>query len=195
MKIFLSCLIAVAIFSGPALASVNESLYEFTEAMSITVNIKRCEMIIYRDILGSLEEVVRLPVATVKPGIKIYPKGLGRILAVHFNPVWGPTRNQVDYLNKKSQQVGKGDSYYYGEVVSNKDKRNPLGKFKMILSHYVEGKGAIYRIHGTNQPSSIGKRASGGCIRMDNEAGLELAQNIRKRLERQEIVMVKILDL
>ncbi|MFL5065302.1 MAG: L,D-transpeptidase, partial [Xanthobacteraceae bacterium] len=37
---------------------------------------------------------------------------------------------------------------------------NPLGARAMYLA------GTIYRIHGTNQPSSIGKRVSSGCIRM-----------------------------
>ena len=33
---------------------------------------------------------------------------------------------------------------------------------------------SIYRIHGTNEPKSIGKSASSGCIRMLNEDVSEL---------------------
>ncbi|OCP10255.1 MULTISPECIES: L,D-transpeptidase [unclassified Ensifer] len=40
---------------------------------------------------------------------------------------------------------------------------NPLGARAMYLGS------TIYRIHGTNQPSSIGKAMSSGCIRMANE--------------------------
>lgn len=40
---------------------------------------------------------------------------------------------------------------------------NPLGARTMYLG------GTIYRIHGTNQPSTIGKFMSSGCIRMVNE--------------------------
>lgn len=40
---------------------------------------------------------------------------------------------------------------------------NPLGARTMYLG------GTIYRIHGTNQPSTIGKFMSSGCIRMLNE--------------------------
>jgi lipoprotein-anchoring transpeptidase ErfK/SrfK len=40
---------------------------------------------------------------------------------------------------------------------------NPLGARAMYLG------GSLYRIHGTNQPSSIGKKVSSGCIRMLNE--------------------------
>ncbi|MEA2936428.1 MAG: hypothetical protein QOD74_3074 [Variibacter sp.] len=39
---------------------------------------------------------------------------------------------------------------------------NPMGARAMYLG------GSLYRIHGTNQPSSIGKRVSSGCIRMLN---------------------------
>lgn len=40
---------------------------------------------------------------------------------------------------------------------------NPLGARALYLGS------TIYRIHGTNQPSSIGKAQSSGCIRMANE--------------------------
>jgi lipoprotein-anchoring transpeptidase ErfK/SrfK len=40
---------------------------------------------------------------------------------------------------------------------------NPLGARALYLGS------TIYRIHGTNQPSSIGKAMSSGCIRMTNE--------------------------
>src|SRR5215813_3393468 len=45
---------------------------------------------------------------------------------------------------------------------------NPLGARAMYIG------GTIYRIHGTNQPSSIGKRVSSGCIRMLNEDVVDL---------------------
>jgi lipoprotein-anchoring transpeptidase ErfK/SrfK len=40
---------------------------------------------------------------------------------------------------------------------------NPLGARAMYLGV------TIYRIHGTNQPSTIGGQISSGCIRMVNE--------------------------
>ncbi|SFX75390.1 SH3 domain-containing protein [Thermoactinomyces sp. DSM 45891] len=50
------------------------------------------------------------------------------------------------------------------------DPKNPLGKRWIGFS--VKGdNGRVYGIHGTNQPSSIGKYVSNGCIRM-NEANL-----------------------
>ena len=45
---------------------------------------------------------------------------------------------------------------------------NPLGARAMYLS------GTFYRIHGTNAPSTIGSRASSGCIRMANDDVIDL---------------------
>jgi lipoprotein-anchoring transpeptidase ErfK/SrfK len=46
--------------------------------------------------------------------------------------------------------------------------KNPLGARAMYLGS------SIYRIHGTNEPKSIGKSASSGCIRMLNDDVTEL---------------------
>ncbi len=44
---------------------------------------------------------------------------------------------------------------------------NPLGARAMYL--YANGVDTLYRIHGTNDPSSIGKALSSGCIRLLNQ--------------------------
>lgn len=44
---------------------------------------------------------------------------------------------------------------------------NPLGARAMYL--YKGGRDTIFRIHGTNQPWTIGQNMSSGCIRMMNE--------------------------
>jgi lipoprotein-anchoring transpeptidase ErfK/SrfK len=50
---------------------------------------------------------------------------------------------------------------------------NPLGARAMYLS------GSVYRIHGTNAPSTIGGRVSSGCIRMVNEDVIDLYNRIQ----------------
>lgn len=45
---------------------------------------------------------------------------------------------------------------------------NPLGARAMYIG------GTVYRIHGTNDPSTIGKQVSSGCIRMTNEDVVDL---------------------
>ena len=49
---------------------------------------------------------------------------------------------------------------------------NPLGARAMYLS------GSIYRIHGTNDPSTIGKRVSSGCIRLSNDDVVDLYERV-----------------
>jgi lipoprotein-anchoring transpeptidase ErfK/SrfK len=44
---------------------------------------------------------------------------------------------------------------------------NPLGARALYL--YANGADTLYRIHGTNDPSSIGKALSSGCIRLLNQ--------------------------
>jgi lipoprotein-anchoring transpeptidase ErfK/SrfK len=61
--------------------------------------------------------------------------------------------------------------YYRGRVVPP-GKRNPLGTRWVGLS--VQG----YGIHGTNVPSSIGRNASHGCIRMRNRDVEELFEMV-----------------
>ncbi len=50
--------------------------------------------------------------------------------------------------------------------------KNPLGARALYL--FRDGRDTMYRIHGTNEPASIGKAASSGCIRMFNEDVTEL---------------------
>jgi lipoprotein-anchoring transpeptidase ErfK/SrfK len=50
---------------------------------------------------------------------------------------------------------------------------NPLGARAIYLGS------SLYRIHGTNEPSSIGKAASSGCIRMLNADVSELFRHVK----------------
>jgi lipoprotein-anchoring transpeptidase ErfK/SrfK len=49
---------------------------------------------------------------------------------------------------------------------------NPLGARALYL--YEGGRDTLYRIHGTNEPLSIGKAVSSGCIRMLNADVIDL---------------------
>jgi lipoprotein-anchoring transpeptidase ErfK/SrfK len=49
---------------------------------------------------------------------------------------------------------------------------NPLGARAMYLG------GSVYRIHGTNDPSTIGHRVSSGCIRLTNEDVTDLYSRV-----------------
>lgn len=60
------------------------------------------------------------------------------------------------------------DPWYSPKGIPGGDPRNPLGARWLGLSVPNTG-GTKYGIHGTNDPSSIGKYVSLGCIRMNNK--------------------------
>ena len=49
---------------------------------------------------------------------------------------------------------------------------NPLGARALYLGS------SLYRIHGTNEPSTIGHNVSSGCIRMMNEDVIDLYDRV-----------------
>jgi lipoprotein-anchoring transpeptidase ErfK/SrfK len=50
---------------------------------------------------------------------------------------------------------------------------NPLGARALYLGS------SMYRIHGTNEPTTIGQNVSSGCIRMMNEDVIDLYERVR----------------
>ncbi|MBN9082159.1 MAG: L,D-transpeptidase [Rhizobiales bacterium 62-17] len=50
---------------------------------------------------------------------------------------------------------------------------NPLGARAMYLGS------SLYRIHGSNEPNTIGQAVSSGCIRMTNEDVMDLYERVR----------------
>ena len=74
-------------------------------------------------------------------------------------PTWTPTAGMRQRNPKLPVQVKGGPE-------------NPLGARALYL--YRDGRDTLYRIHGTNEPWSIGKAASSGCFRMLNEDVFEL---------------------
>lgn len=74
-------------------------------------------------------------------------------------PTWTPTAGMRRRNPKLPVQVKGGPE-------------NPLGARALYL--YRDGRDTLYRIHGTNEPWSIGKAASSGCFRMLNEDVFEL---------------------
>ncbi|SDR60789.1 L,D-transpeptidase catalytic domain [Rhizobiales bacterium GAS191] len=53
---------------------------------------------------------------------------------------------------------------------------NPLGARAMYL--YQGDRDTLYRIHGTNEPESIGTRVSSGCIRLINQDVIDLYDRV-----------------
>ncbi|WMS44747.1 L,D-transpeptidase [Acuticoccus sp. MNP-M23] len=56
---------------------------------------------------------------------------------------------------------------------------NPLGARALYL--YRGGRDTLYRLHGTNNPASIGQAMSSGCIRMLNTDVIDLYERVPSR--------------
>ncbi len=72
-------------------------------------------------------------------------------------PSWRPTANMI------RREPGKYAKYAAGVPGG---PGNPLGSRALYL--YRNGRDTMYRIHGTTEPSSIGRSVSNGCVRMIN---------------------------
>ncbi|WP_395517549.1 L,D-transpeptidase [Pseudorhizobium flavum] len=84
-------------------------------------------------------------------------------------PGWVPTQNMI-----------KRNPERYGPLASGLEGgiRNPLGARALYL--YQGGKDTLYRIHGTNEPWTIGKSVSSGCIRLLNHDIIDLHRRVPK---------------
>ncbi|HTM75401.1 MAG TPA: L,D-transpeptidase [Pseudolabrys sp.] len=102
-----------------------------------------------------------------------YAVGVGREEALNFRgaavigrksewPTWTPTESMIHRIPKYARYAG-GMPGGIG---------NPLGARALYL--YRDGQDTYFRIHGTNEPESIGKAVSSGCIRMLNQDVIDL---------------------
>lgn len=84
-------------------------------------------------------------------------------------PGWTPTPNMIKRDPERYEPLAKG---LPGGI------KNPLGARALYL--YKGGQDTLYRIHGTNEPWSIGKSVSSGCIRMLNQDIIDLHSRVPK---------------
>lgn len=96
---------------------------------------------------------IQYPIAVGRQGMQW--KGTTRITHMRWRPEWRPTPRMRRENPRLPEVVKPGP-------------RNPLGVAALYLAQDV------LRIHGTNEPKSIGKAASSGCFRMLNEDVSEL---------------------
>ena len=82
-------------------------------------------------------------------------------------PAWYPPREMVERAAARSQFV---------PYRIDGGKLNPLGARALYL--HDGGRDTLYRIHGTNEPRSIGRNVSSGCIRLLNEDIIDLYDRV-----------------
>ncbi|WP_290739752.1 L,D-transpeptidase [Amaricoccus sp.] len=92
--------------------------------------------------------------------------GSGYVARTARWPTWTPPPEMIKrepYLEKWADGMPGGP-------------QNPLGARALYI--YFNGHDSGYRIHGTNQPKSIGWAASSGCFRMINQDVIDLYDRV-----------------
>ena len=106
-----------------------------------------------------------------------YAVGVGREEAVNFRgsavvgrkaewPRWIPTADMIKKIPRYAA--------YAGGMAGGLE--NPLGARALYL--YVGDRDSYFRIHGTNEPTTIGSAVSSGCIRMFNQDIIDLYNRV-----------------
>ena len=136
----------------------------------IKISVSERKLYLYqREGTAVLNLLRKYDIATAIRGLDPVPLGFGRITKIEFNPRWYPP--------PITRAIFKAKGINLPTVVKPGDPLNFMGAFKIYLSHCTS-RGCFYRIHGNNDKSKIGKRVTGGCVRMYNEEGLELARKV-----------------
>jgi lipoprotein-anchoring transpeptidase ErfK/SrfK len=84
-------------------------------------------------------------------------------------PRWTPT---PDMIKREPKRYAR----WAGGMAGGES--NPLGARALYL--FKDGRDTLYRIHGTNEPDTIGEAVSSGCIRMMNQDVIDLYNRIPK---------------
>jgi lipoprotein-anchoring transpeptidase ErfK/SrfK len=109
----------------------------------------------------------------IRYGIGVGRDGFGWSGVVHVGrkaewPDWTPPAQMVARERRRGRDI---PTFVEG------GENNPLGARALYL--YRNGHDTLYRIHGTNQPGSIGLNMSSGCIRMMNQDVIDLYSRAR----------------
>lgn len=104
-------------------------------------------------------EAIRYPVAVGKAGKQW--SGQKQVEELAVEPAWKPPASVKRERPQLPNLIPPGP-------------RNPMGARVIGL-----GPGGEYAIHGTNDPSSIGRSVSFGCIRMHNQDVIDLYARVR----------------
>lgn len=105
-------------------------------------------------------QAIRYGVAVGKDGFRW--AGVADVARKVMWPKWTPPKEMI----ARKPELGKWANGMPG------GPENPLGARAMYL--YRDGRDTLYRIHGTNDPKSIGTNSSSGCIRMFNHDIVDL---------------------
>jgi lipoprotein-anchoring transpeptidase ErfK/SrfK len=137
----------------PAIDTAAPAVVPATAASSLRIEVDLAARQLY--VVQDGNRTASHPVAV---GSERWPTQTGEwtIKQVVFNPEWVPP-DESWAEEREPRKPG--------------DPRNPLGRIQLVYD-------PPRSIHGTNQPTSIGKAVSHGSIRVTNEVGEQLAREI-----------------
>ncbi|MEP4769538.1 MAG: L,D-transpeptidase [Roseibium sp.] len=116
----------------------------------------------------SSKTALRYGIGVGRAGFAWTGEALIRVKREH--PIWRPPREMI---------ARKPSLERYWEKGFPAGLRNPLGARAMDL--WQGSIDTLYRIHGTNKPSSIGRSVSSGCIRMWQQDVIDLFNRVPLR--------------
>jgi lipoprotein-anchoring transpeptidase ErfK/SrfK len=161
-RTFVSGLLAFATTASPTLAAKRKRRpYEGATWVDFetperpgTIIINSDERALYH--VQGYGEAIRYGVAVGKESFVW--SGVAKVGRKAEYPSWTPPKSMI----KRKPYLAKWANGMPGGI-----PENPLGTRAIYL--YARGRDTLFRIHGTNEPGSIGTAASSGCIRMLNE--------------------------
>ncbi|MDR3423391.1 MAG: L,D-transpeptidase [Xanthobacteraceae bacterium] len=123
-----------------------------------TIVVKTSQRRLYY-VVGSDDKAIRYPVGVGRAGMAW--SGTAYIQGKYLKPAWSPP----DMIKRENPRIPN--------VIPSGSSANPMGAAAMTLSG-----GGEYAIHGTNNPASIGRFVSHGCIRMYNSDIMDLYERV-----------------
>lgn len=133
-----------------------------TDRKGLVINLAEMRLYFYP---ANTHKVITFPVGIGKDGWET-PIMKSKVTAKAKNPSWRATKAvRQDFLKRYG--------YPLPEIVPP-GPQNPLGHYAYHLGY------KSYYMHGTNDPSGIGKRSSAGCLRMEDEDAGSIFDLVRK---------------
>jgi lipoprotein-anchoring transpeptidase ErfK/SrfK len=148
--IFLAIVLGFALLAAAASRAATGDVVRFEGYAPGTIVVKTKERRLYYVLRGG--RALRFPVGVGRAGMQW--AGATRVAGKFVAPAWRAPR-----------AINHG---VLGPVIPSGSPHNPMGVAALTL------RGTDYAIHGTNNPASIGRFVSHGCIRMYNRDISEL---------------------
>ena len=155
----------------PAALPVNLQAYQ---ANTIVVDTKQFTLYF----IDPNRQVFAYGIGVGKEGFEWYGEGYS-INDKQMFPAWNPPKEMIEREREKCKTT-PAQCKIIPTHVAGGASNNPLGHRALYIFKDTENKPTLYRIHGTNQPWTIGQAMSSGCIRLKNVDIIDLYNRVEK---------------